>query len=99
RLAQAEHARGADRVRAKHPARRVDGQVRAHLLLAALDDLPALARVAEAQVLEPHGLEPGERDVHLDRLDLLPGILDPGLLVHLLGADTARLRAHLIAAR
>src|SRR3989442_10750520 len=99
RLAQAEHARGADRVRAEHPARRVDGQVRAHLLLAALDDLPALARVAEAQVLEPHGLEPGEGDVHLDRLDLLPRVLDARLLVDLLGAEAARLRAHLVAAR
>src|SRR5438876_6580720 len=49
RLAEPQHARGADRVRAQHAARGVDGEVRAHLLLAALDDLPALTRVARSE--------------------------------------------------
>src|SRR6185503_10552120 len=74
-LAETQHARRADRVGAEHAARRVDRQVRAELLLAAVDDLPALTRVAEAEVLEPHRLEPGEGHVDLRGLDLLPRIL------------------------
>src|SRR5439155_3649177 len=99
RLAEAQHAGSADRVRAQHAARGVDRQVRAHLLLAAVDDLPALADVAEAQVLEPHRLEPGERDVDLGGVDLLPRVRDAGALVHRLGTHLPRLGAHLIAAR
>src|SRR5207249_9309615 len=58
-----------------------------------------LARVAEAQVLEPHRLEPGEGDVDLGGVDLLPRIRDAGPLVHRLGADLPRSRAHLVATR
>src|SRR5438128_8890813 len=56
RLAEPQHARGADRVRAEDPAGRIDRQMRPHPLLPAVDDLPALADVAETEVLEPHRL-------------------------------------------
>src|SRR5262249_58014354 len=72
RLPEAEHARGTDRVGAQDAARRVHRQMAAHLLVAALDDLPALGRVAAAEVLEPHRLEPGEGDGQLAGLDLRP---------------------------
>src|SRR5262249_4790332 len=52
-LAQAEHARGADRVRAEDPPRGIDREVRAEALLTPVDDAPALSEVAEAEVLEP----------------------------------------------
>src|SRR5438093_3955601 len=98
RLAEAQHAGSADRVRAQHAARWVDRQMRADLLLAAVDDLPALADVAEAKVLEPHRFEPGERDVDLGGVDLLPGVLDAGAVVDGLGAHLSRSGAHLVAA-
>src|SRR5881628_2588802 len=90
RLAEAQHAGSADRVRAQHAARWVDRQMRADLLLAAVDDLPALADVAEAKVLEPHRFEPGERDVDLGGVDLLPRVLDAGAVVDGLGAHLSR---------
>src|SRR5438093_4534490 len=99
RLAEAQHAGSADRVRAQHAARWVDRQMRADLLLAAVDDLPALADVAEAQVLEPHRLEPSEGDVDLGGVDLLPRVRDARALVHRPGAHLPRLGAHLVAAR
>src|SRR5262245_25732169 len=97
-LAETQHAGGADRVRAEDAARRVHGEMGAELLLAAVDDLPPLADVAEAEVLEPHRLEPGERHVHLRHLDLLPRVADARLLVDGLRADATGARAHLVAA-
>src|SRR6185369_7485739 len=61
-------------------------------------DLPPFADVAEAEVLEPHRLEPGEGDVYLRGLDLLPRVLDAGLVVHRLRAYAAGAWAHLVAA-
>src|SRR2546422_10486899 len=92
RLAEPQHARGADRVGTEHAARRVDRQVCAHLLLSPFDDLPALADVAEAEDLEPHRLEPGERDVDLGGGDLLPWGLAAGAVVGRLRAALPRPR-------
>src|SRR5262249_34976397 len=97
RFAEAKHARGADRVRVEHAARWVDRQVAAELLVAAIDRLPALVQGCEAEVLEPHRLVPGERDVETGDLDLLPRILDAGLVIDPLGARTPGERAHLVA--
>src|SRR5438876_3809328 len=99
RLAEPEHARSAYRIRAEYAARRVDRQVRAHLLLASVDRLPPFADVAEAEVLEPHRLEPGERDVDLGGVDLLPRILDAGAVVDGLRAHLPGPRTHLVATR
>ena len=71
---------------------------RAEPLLTLVDRLPAVPHVAEAQVLEPHRLEPRERHVDLGGLDLVPRIADARLVVDVLGAATAGLGAHLIAA-
>ena len=65
------------------------GRCAAELLIAAIDDLPAVALGGEAEVLEPHRLEPRERHVDLGGLDVVPGILDAGLVVDGLRADLA----------
>src|SRR5262249_26086351 len=90
-------ARRPDRIRAEDAARGIDREVRAEALLAAIDDAPALSDVAEAEVLEPHRLEPRERHVDLRRLDLAPRLAAPGAIQTLLRADPAGHRVHLIA--
>src|SRR2546423_1111322 len=65
-LREPQHAGGADRVRAEHAARHVDGQVAVHRGDTVLGELPAFAGLREPEVLEPHRLEPAERHVHLD---------------------------------
>jgi hypothetical protein len=52
---------------------------------AVLDELPAVADRGEAEVLEPHRLEPRERHVHLDHVDLVQRVGDAGLLEHVGG--------------
>ncbi len=71
RLAEADHPRGADRVRRQHAAGHVHRQVaRVDLRDAVLDHPPPLAGLGEQEVLQPHRLEPRERHVHLDAVDL-----------------------------
>src|SRR3546814_2294838 len=58
-----------------------------------------LPRTGEAEVLEPHGLEPGERHVHLHAVDLSARIGDPGLCEHVGRAVGAASRQHGVAVR
>ncbi len=79
-------ARGADGVAAGlEPARGVDGEIRAELGDAAGGELPALARLGEAQVLVVHNLGDREAVVALGDVDLLGGVRHAGHLVGRLG--------------
>ena len=51
----------------------------------------------EAEVLQPHRLEPRERHVDLGRVDLLERVGDPGLLPERGGGVAAGLRVDLVA--
>ncbi len=58
---------------------------------------PALPGGGEAEVLEPHRLEPAEGDVHLGHVELTARIGDPGLAVNVRCAVAARSRVDLVA--
>src|SRR5687768_1259314 len=98
RLDEADHAGRADRVRREHAAGHVDGEVTVELCHAILDELPALVLGCDPARLQPHGLEPAERDVELRAVDLTARIADAGLGVHRLRALTPRPWVHAVAA-
>src|SRR5438874_830534 len=60
RFGEPQRAGRADRVRREHAAAHVHGQVALHAGDTVLDHAPAFAGIGEAEVLEPHGLEPRE---------------------------------------
>ena len=96
-LGEADHARGADRVRRQHAARHVDRQVAVERGRALVGQLPALALGAKPRFSSHIGSNQRERHVDLGAVDLLAGIGDAGLLVELGRAVAAGLRVHLVA--
>src|SRR4051794_8063928 len=97
RLGESKCARRADRIGRQHAATHVDRQVAVHLRRTVLHHPPPLTGVGDPQVLEPHRLEPRERHVHLDAVDLVARIGDARLLVHVVGALDATQRQHRVA--
>src|SRR3954449_3121285 len=80
RLGEAQHPAGPDGVGGQHTAAHVDRELAADGRLAGLGQLPAVTLCGEPEVLDPHRLEPRERNVDLRAVDLLERVGDPGLL-------------------
>src|SRR5699024_8611029 len=67
--------------------------------LAGLGEFPSLTGRGEAEILQPHGFEPGERHIDLGGVDLRQWVGDSGIAPQRGSRVPARLRVDLITSR